>query len=960
MRVKNGVFIFAKRIDDSIRLLGVKDEFETKGYQIARTLQSKFAENKIPTQINDLEIYNTEPDVQILKTIRMLIIIATEKNHLNVGKQIVEKVKKEINPKLEYVFFVTLENNAESVKDMDICCNSVTSKFVQISKDHPIPEFVDEVRYYLSSNSIEESLEIPKELKESCLIGQPFAKFAENVTPRKWLDKELEAWVADSKSQRFFWLCGEHGSGKTVFIGDYFEKLANIIGKGIYYCRCSSARNQSVEHIVKSIVYSICKCVPGYLSAISPFGVEFFKNSDFDRLVTSLLISPFNEKFDIYPIGKFIFVIDGIDELKLDVLNDFLELLRNYSDSLPKFISIIITSTSMENINSTMRVLPVKSVNLAADRFMRHKKADAKRFLTNELDELGIECSENEINDILLKSEWNFDYLHHFLAQCEKRGNILLTDELPIGLTAMFEYDFEQKFPEDFFYSQIKPILQVIIASKEPLSVEDLSQILSLGINKLQSIIKGVLKQFLVFSEGHEIEMVSLYNKSLQLWLTQKNHKFCVDKKQGNRLIVDWMKRNPNYLFENLYLRKYGIIHILEDEDSDEISAIAEKIEKSDEDDFETLKMLLSKTYLSVLQNNRPAQISLIQIYRSKYSVCVARYRDLLVYTYRYVLKRRGNDATKLDDIFQVLCDNHEEIRARLLKGEGITSYDEAKRYFNTTIEYAREYVNDTNGVGKWWNMRMLGAAYNRLANLEKKHGDIDEAEKQYKNGKKCFDEAEILLSETGMIEEFVDDSIIIQRDKAIINERLGDIAFVKRDFSSAYKYYQDYFQSCEKAFRSRCTIRNKWDLSISLLRLGDTLRYLGELKTAKSNYRHALSLRRDILFAMHIEYAGIVSEVDYCPEFECFNIQAEPNILVDEVPKESRDIDPIRDIAMCYVRLGDLAFFVHNFEAARFFYGEFYDLCQYYKDIYNTEFSLEEFKLSQERLNRLPSKKGE
>ena len=162
MRVKNGVFIFAKRIDDSIRLLGVKDEYETKGYQIARTLQSEFAENKITTQIKDLEIYNTETDVQILKTIRMLIIIATEKNHLSVGKQIAEKVKKEINPKLEYVFFVTLENNAESVNRTDICCDSVPSKFVQISKEHPIREFVDKVCYYLSSDSMEKSVTIPK------------------------------------------------------------------------------------------------------------------------------------------------------------------------------------------------------------------------------------------------------------------------------------------------------------------------------------------------------------------------------------------------------------------------------------------------------------------------------------------------------------------------------------------------------------------------------------------------------------------------------------------------------------------------------------------------------------------------------------------------------------------------------------------------------------------------------
>ncbi|MCX4328305.1 MAG: tetratricopeptide repeat protein [Lachnospiraceae bacterium] len=958
MRVKNGVFIFAKRIDDSIRLLGVKDEYETKGYQIARTLQSEFAENKITTQIKDLEIYNTETDVQILKTIRMLIIIATEKNHLSVGKQIAEKVKKEINPKLEYVFFVTLENNAESVNRKDICCDSVPSKFVQISKEHPIREFVDKVCYYLSSDSMEKSVTIPKELKESYLIGQPFARFAENVTPRKWLDKELQAWVTNSKSQRFFWLCGEHGSGKTVFIGDYFKRLTNIIGKGIYYCRYSSVQNQSVEHIVKSIVYSICECVPGYLNIISRFGDEFFKNSDFDRLVTSLLISPFNEKFDIYPIGKFVFVIDGIDELKSDVLKTFLELLRNYSDSLPKFISIIVTSTSMENINSTMRALPVKSVDLAADRFILHKKADAKRFLTNELDDLGIKCSENEINNILLKAEWNFDYLHHFLAQCEERGNdFLLTDELPIGLTAMFESDFGQRFPEDFFNAQIKPILEVIVASKEPLSVEDLSQILSLGINKLQSIIKGVLKQFLAFSEGHEIEKVSLYNKSFQLWLIQKNHKFCVDMKHGNQIIVDWMKGKPNYLFENLYLRKYGIIHILEAEDSDEINVIAEKIEKSDEDDFETLKMLLSKAYLSVLQNGQSAQMSLIQIYRSKYSGCVARYRDLLIYTYRYVLKRKGNDAAKLDDIYQVLFENHEEIRAKLLKGEGITNYDLAKNHFMATIECAKKYINNTNSADQWWNTRMLGTAYNRLANLEKKHGDIDEAEKQYKHGKNCFDKAEQLLSKTGMAEEFLDDMIIIHRDKAIINERLGDISFAKHIFLDAKNYYQIYYKACEKAFKNRSTLRNKWDLSISLLRLGDALRYLGQLKKAQTHYRRSLNLRRDILLEMHSEYASMVLNIDYYLEFECFDIQADSNIFVDEVPRESRDIDPVRDLAMCYVRLGDLAFFIRDIDTARFFYGKFYDLCQYNNNVFNTEASIKEFKLSQERLNRLSSK---
>lgn len=47
-----------------------------------------------------------------------------------------------------------------------------------------------------------------------------------------------------------------------------------------------------------------------------------FKNSNCDTLMTSLLISPFNEEYNIYPKGKFVFIIDGIDEL-MNVLNAF-------------------------------------------------------------------------------------------------------------------------------------------------------------------------------------------------------------------------------------------------------------------------------------------------------------------------------------------------------------------------------------------------------------------------------------------------------------------------------------------------------------------------------------------------------------------------------------------------------------------------------------------------------------
>lgn len=47
------------------------------------------------------------------------------------------------------------------------------------------------------------------------------------------------------------------------------------------------------------------------------------------------------------------------------------------------------------------------------------------------------------------------------------------------------------------------------------------------------------------------------------------------------------------------------------------------------------------------------------------------------------------------------------------------------------------------------------------------------------------------------------------------------------------------------------------------------------------------------------------------------------------EMFKESRDIDPIRDIAMCYARLGDLAYVLNQKNVALEYYEALVKLCE-------------------------------
>lgn len=946
------VYLISKRIDDTLHLLGVTEECETRDFQIARILMKNLSEKNISACLKDLDVCFNEADLQELSCARIIILFVTYSNNLNFENQIINKIQSTGNSNLKYIFFLSFD----SIENINIdfkCYDGLVSKFVQISESYTVSDFVSEVIRCLSSKHFKEDrIQIPNALKESHLIGRPSAKFTDNVIPRQWLFNEIDSWIRRFSSH-IFWLSGEHGCGKTVFIGDFFEKISNVIGKGIYYCKYSSTLNQNVKHILKSIAYSLCTCVKDYPDYIFDLGADFYNHSSADVLVTSLLIEPFNN-IDHSSLGNFVFIIDGIDELKIDVLDTFLEIIRDYSNSFPKFIKIIITSTSMDNIYNTMKTLSVKTIDLLSPKFKAHKKTDAELFLRNELDFLNIKCTDDEISTILEKAEYNFDYLHYFLVQCEERDNkFLIADELPTGLTAMFQSDFEQRFPEDFYNSQIKPILQVLVVANEPLSVVDLSQMLSLAINKIQSIIKGILKQFLQLFEENDIETVSLYNKSLQLWLIKKNHKFCVDEQNGNLVIVQWLKQNPRYLFENSYLIKYGITHILETRSLDMIKIISEKIENVNENDFEFLKVMLSKMYMSTLKGGETTQKSLLDIYSLNYSKNVNRYRDILVHTYRYVLRHKGVNATGLNDIYQILCNNHEEVRARLLQGEGIERPYDARNHFKETIEIAKQYIDKSDKGTSWWNIRMLGISYNRLANLEKKTGNIDEAQKQYENGKRCFEKAhEMLSSNTSMVEVFKNDKIIIQRDEAIINERLGDISFEKRYFSQASEHYKKYLCSCEKAYKAKGTLKNKWDLSVSLLRLGDAVRYLGKINDAKSYYHRAFNLRREILLAMHVENANLISTT--WPEFICVDIQIDGNVEVDVVPKESRDIDPIRDIALCHIRLGDLAFAANALEAAKFFYGEFYKLCQYNNDKVGNEASHAELEISRKRLRKV------
>lgn len=951
------VYVIVKRFDSIMAQIGLNRE--TDGYCIAQEIKKRLEILSINCMIKDISELLNEDDKIILNETGIMIIISVADEYSNNAQEIVDYYENS-NARNKKIVYLCIDNSNDITNEKHFSNTLIKNHLAEmyiLSAQNTISLFVKKI-YTFFNLDIEEK--IPSLVFNKLKDARSAVLSCENVTERKWLESELNNWLKSPRHRNIFWLCGEHGSGKTIFISNYFSCLDNVIGKGIYYCHSSSRETQNVERIIKAIAYELSKDINGYAYAIKDYvSDERFQNKNCEELFNALLISPFSENQEIIPkTGCFIFIIDGIDELKTDKADSltlFLELFRNFASSLPNFIKIIITSPSINSISNTMKELAVKALNLEDYKYIDKKKGDAERFLRCELDNLEIVYQDEDIRKVLEKAEWNFDYLHYFLAQCYEYDNDQLPpiDRLPQGLSAMFELDFNNRFSNDYYNEKVKPILQILAATYEPLSVIDLSQILLLDLNELQSIIKGQLRQFLrIINKVDQGETVSLYNISFEIWLIQKNHKFCINNIQGTQQIVKWFEQKNGKFYKNPYLQKYGLIHALE---SKENELIVKLIKTSDPDDFEKLKERLSVLFVSNQKYKVDVISELLNIYRDHYNATV-KFRDVLVYTYRYILKVKGKKSTGLNEIYNLLCRKQEKIRAELLIGEGIEDYESAKKHFTNTIEEAKNIINK-NTDNKWWNMRMLGVAYNRLANLENKEGYTDEAVVQYGSGKECFDKAiDILSSNSEQLKDFSDDYRILQRDEAIINERLGDLAFKKRDFPAASAYYFSYFTACDKVNDEVSTLNSKWDLSISLLRLGDAKRYLGECSEAKKMYKLALDLRRDILQYLRNDCMNIISSGsrEYYIDFKCPEKNIGLSSAIDVVPRESRDIDPIRDIAMCYIRLGDLAYCLEIIDVSEYYYEIFYRLCEKNKAESESKIIEDDLTIAIERKNRL------
>jgi len=186
---------------------------------------------------------------------------------------------------------------------------------------------------------------------------------------------------------------------------------------------------------------------------------------------------------------------------------------------------------------------------------------------------------------LLEKAGGNFQYAK--MALDDIRGGRVSTledlDNLPSTLDDLYEQRFEKQFPAEEFESKLKPLLEVILASKEPLNAEQIG--VALGYSSLEedSFEENVLRPIAnleaylhISNEGS----FSICHQSFADWLTEEVRVeddtviFKCHLQEGHRRLAESGNRREM----KLYCLRYGVQHAIESCQVELLEASAERL----------------------------------------------------------------------------------------------------------------------------------------------------------------------------------------------------------------------------------------------------------------------------------------------------------------------------------------------------------------------------------------------
>ncbi|KAL3880921.1 hypothetical protein ACJMK2_033124 [Sinanodonta woodiana] len=342
-------------------------------------------------------------------------------------------------------------------------------------------------------------------------------------------------------------IMGGPGCGKTAMccelvwptVADGKQNMLSRRLLAYHFCQAHDIETLSITRFIQNIVAQILKSdlITGYREKIQD-QVLLNCETNPDKVFQEAFINPLNE---ITPPNQTVFIlVDSIDESYLQCINEradgsktIAELLAHHHHLFPQWL-LLVCSCRKQSKSVTRLFTGFRKISLD-DLRKSHVIRDVQQYILCRLDKeaelrqhLSKETAEM-LNQLHIKSNGCFLYLEKVLDGVAENF-IMLREirEIPGTLNGLYLWLCQRLFVRKQF-SKIQPILNVILASRKPLSDEELfscarTRNTLLTKDDLDRRLKLLSKILITSPDGRHI----LFHHSFAEWLLDVKH--CTQK----------------------------------------------------------------------------------------------------------------------------------------------------------------------------------------------------------------------------------------------------------------------------------------------------------------------------------------------------------------------------------------------------------------------------------------------
>ncbi len=378
---------------------------------------------------------------------------------------------------------------------------------------------------------------------------------------RQWLFHELEDHINSSHNVRGILIVGEPGLGKSSIMRQLIitPESSHFIHNNIiayHFCKFDEKETRSVGLLVKKIVNLFKQKIPEMAAILRN---DTSKENELDNCESYphscfqiALLEPLQNLREP-PTVAFI-VIDALDEcseLSEDSYDSsILQILHSKGINLPKWIKFVFSSRNITTVIGKLSEIDVTTLHILSTD--KRNLLDIRSFIENSLKSnskhIPKETGLSQSIDVLSQqAQGNFLFVKTILEIFNDNPESLYKKNVfsTVSLGRLYALSFRERYKVHDF-EQMQPLLEVLLASVTPLTVNELENILQFqhNVHDTSSYVKKVIKQISPYLVYNNDGTVRFYHQSFSNWLmnqTEGIKGLFIQKSSGHRLIATYL-----------------------------------------------------------------------------------------------------------------------------------------------------------------------------------------------------------------------------------------------------------------------------------------------------------------------------------------------------------------------------------------------------------------------------------